>query len=60
MAELLLNVTIGKGLFAKICSCSPYSHPIRRLLSLFIGEEIEAQKLNDLPVVSDLVGVACI
>ena len=29
---------------------------MRRLLSLFIGEEIEAQKLNHLPVISNLVG----
>jgi len=29
---------------------------MRRLLSLFIGEEIEAQKLNNMPVISNLVG----
>ena len=29
---------------------------MRRLLSLFIGEETEAQELNNLPVISNLVG----
>ena len=49
-------ITIWKGLFAKTCSCNPYNHPMRRLLSLFIGEETEAQELNNLPVISNLVG----
>lgn len=46
---------VCKGLFANTCSCNPYSNPMRRLLSLFIGKEMETQKLNNLPVISNLV-----